>query len=162
MSMIGRLRTLSREEKAEADKDSSLYEKMISDTLSISTDNWWDQLWFIYHIWMKNNNIADVPNPSCQRNKEKDYEVGDDLGYGKPLYLTPEQATKVYDFLATVDPEQLVQHALTQEFDDMLYPHDWPEEFQKGHDWILGYMNTLKEYYKKAVDASAGMLQAIV
>jgi hypothetical protein len=159
--MIGYLRTISNDEKIEADNDDSLYEDMIFDSLSLCTDDWWDQLWFIYHTWMQNNNITDVPNPSYQRLHPESFEVGYDVGYGKPHYLNPQQTKKVYDFLASVDNEQLVKHALTQEFKDLLHPQYWPEALQPDYDWIIDYMDSLKEYYKEASDSNLGMLQAI-
>jgi hypothetical protein len=159
--MIGRLRTISNSEKEKADKDYTLYEDMLFDSDSLNLNNWWDQLWFIYYVWMKKMNLSDVPNPSYQKNHEKEYETGPDMAYGKPHYLTPEETKRVYDFLASTDSRQLVEYALTQKHNDMLYPHDWPQDIYNGLD-PTGYMNSLNNYYKKAVDLNAGMLQVIV
>ncbi len=161
MSMIGRLRIISNDEKIKADSNHSLYEDIVFDSLSLCTDNWWDQLWFIYYIWIQDNNITDMPNPSYQRFNGESFEVGSDVGYGKPQYLNPQQTKKIYEFLASIDNEQLVKYALTKKCNEMLYPHYWPEDLQSDYSWIINYMESLKEYYKKAVESEFGMLQAI-
>lgn len=163
--MIGHLKMISEKEKLAADKKPELYEDMIYESETEELDDWWDQLSFIYYIWMKKNNIKDVPNPTFQREAGKKFEVGDDLGYGRPFYLTPIQTKEVYNFLSSVDSKELVEYAITQEAEDLVYPHDPQEEMDSDPDyinWITKYMDRVTEYYKKAAEIGYGMLQAVV
>lgn len=80
--------------------------------------------------------------------------IGEDGGYGPPLYLTADRVAVVAEHLVDVTRESLSARYDPEAMDVAgLYPNVWARDGAGSLDWLLVYFDRLKAFY---LDAAAG------
>jgi hypothetical protein len=91
-------------------------------------------------------------------------EIGEDMGYGPALYLTPEQVKLVPRSLATVSIEQLGTRYSPDAFESaQIYPTGtWAAEGQEALEYLLHYLRPLVDFYKSGGERGDAVMHAVV
>lgn len=79
------------------------------------------------------------------------HPVGEDLGYGPALFLTPELVSEAADAIAGLDETTLRQRYNPEEMMRLeINPEVWVEEGEEGLQYLLHFYGPLKEFFQTA------------
>lgn len=87
-------------------------------------------------------------------------KIGEDIGYGPMSYLTPEEVQEISCALSKISPEELSKKfdvALMNE--KKIYPGPFDE---KDTEYVAGYYEVMRDYYKDAAKRKNGLLVALM
>jgi hypothetical protein len=83
--------------------------------------------------------------------------LGEDVGYGPARFLSVEEVQKVHSYLSKLESNILKKNYKPEELEkNEIYPNGWGDE---DYDYLAGYFDELKNFYKKASNENKMVIQ---
>lgn len=90
-------------------------------------------------------------------------DVGPDLGYGPPRFLTISEVAEVSKALNDLPADQLRRRYDPKAMDAAdVYPHVWKREGLEGFDWLQSTLQELVAFYGRAATQRKAVILALL
>jgi hypothetical protein len=160
MSMIGNFLQLTPAELGRLDANPSEVGDFISsdDVMDRTIDV--DKAWQGIHFLLTGDDYGGAP-PAANV-VLGGIEIGEDVGYGPAIYLTPAEVQDVAKFVAAMTPELLGARYVAEELSEHeIYPNIWDDPEDDAVGYLMEYYATLREYYLDAAVKGNAMLKFV-
>jgi hypothetical protein len=86
-------------------------------------------------------------------------KIPEEVGYGPPRVFRSVEVNKIADFLATITDEFLRVHYDGQLMDDAkIYPQIWSRDGDEGLEYVLNFLNPLRDFVQGAAKRGDGLM----
>ncbi|KJS01998.1 MAG: hypothetical protein VR68_04000 [Peptococcaceae bacterium BRH_c4a] len=149
MSMLGNYMRLKREQLEEALENPDILPDLLFSEENGDNTLYIDKSWHGIHFLLTGTPWEGDPPLSYVILGGQ--SLGDqDLGYGPPKYITPEQVKEAYWVLSMLSFDELRKSYNPDRFSEAgAYPNVWDEEGEEL-DYLLSYLNEIITFFKLA------------
>ena len=155
-SMIMKLYVVDGDKMSVIEKDAARRRALVSETKParmLSIEKTWNGIDFL----LTGTNKTDQGPRSWVIYGRR--QIGEDMGYGPPGILTPDEVKQVAALLKEETPEKLASRYDPALMDKQkIYPEIWVSEGKNGLDWLLDYYRQLVSFYENAAKNGQGIL----
>lgn len=86
----------------------------------------------------------------------------EDIGYGLPQYITPDQVKKAYQDLAQLSPDEIRRRYNAKEFSKAeIYPSIWDEDGVEL-EYLMSYLDKIIKFFQSAVSKDEAIIFWII